>query len=188
MSSSSSTTSSEQESDSEQENPFLYYSALQPETAENVDCYEDAGLHPVHLNDILSASDNGRYRILHKLGSGCFSTVWFGQNLDKTHPGHRGVAVKYIAADQTGRSHEVEINKYLASRSSEDTGFQNFALCLDTFQATGPNGVHDIIVSEPAVLLRDLIYADAIEHLDDRLIFQQALSGVGLLHTHGVVH
>ncbi|KAJ7618411.1 kinase-like domain-containing protein [Roridomyces roridus] len=180
--------SPEQESDSE--DLFLYDALLSEDTAEEIECYYADGLHPVHLNDIVSASspDNSRYRILHKLGSGCFSTVWFGQNLEKTNLGHRGVAIKFIASDQTGKTHEVEISKYLASRSSEESGFQNFALCLDTFQVNGPNGVHDVIVSEPAILLADLFDNEAIGHLDDRLIFQQALAGVGFLHRNGVVH
>ncbi|KAJ7618410.1 kinase-like domain-containing protein [Roridomyces roridus] len=173
---------------SEGRNPFLYYTFLDPNIAEPIENYYADGLHPVHLNDIVSTSDNSRYRILHKLGSGGFSTVWFGQNLDKTHPGYRGVAVKFIAAIATGKNHEVEINKFLASRSSEDAGFQNLALCLDAFQVSGPNGVHDVIVSEPALLLPDLFRNNVIEHLDESLIFQQALSGVGFIHTHGVVH
>ena len=35
--------------------------------------YHRGGYHPVHLGDYLS---NGRYKILHKLGWGGYSTVW----------------------------------------------------------------------------------------------------------------
>ncbi|KAJ7618421.1 kinase-like domain-containing protein [Roridomyces roridus] len=167
--------------------PFLYSARFRSDI-EEIECYVVGGLHPVHLNDVVSASHNGRYRILHKLGFGSFSHVWLGQNLDQAHPGHRGVAVKFVAADQTRKTHEAEVNEYLASRSRGDPGFQNFALCLDTFQVSGPNGIHDVIISEPAILLLDLFYNDVMEHLDERLIFEQALSGVGFLHTHGVVH
>jgi serine/threonine-protein kinase SRPK3 len=35
--------------------------------------YHRGGYHPVHLGDCLS---NGRYKVLHKLGWGGYSTVW----------------------------------------------------------------------------------------------------------------
>jgi hypothetical protein len=35
--------------------------------------YHRGGYHPVHLGDSLS---NGRYKVLHKLGWGGYSTVW----------------------------------------------------------------------------------------------------------------
>jgi serine/threonine-protein kinase SRPK3 len=53
-----------------------------------VDCedltdYQPGGFHPVHLGDTFSKlphSENPRYRILHKLGSGSFSTVWLARD------------------------------------------------------------------------------------------------------------
>jgi hypothetical protein len=41
--------------------------------AEPLHRYHKGGYHPVHLGDLLS---NGRYKILHKLGWGGYSTVW----------------------------------------------------------------------------------------------------------------
>jgi hypothetical protein len=35
--------------------------------------YHGGGYHPIHLGDCLS---NGRYKVLHKLGWGGYSTVW----------------------------------------------------------------------------------------------------------------
>lgn len=40
---------------------------------EDVELYRPGGYHLVHLGDTLS---DGRYRIIHKLGFGGFSTVW----------------------------------------------------------------------------------------------------------------
>lgn len=39
---------------------------------EELEMYRKGGFHPVHLGDLY---DEGRYRIVHKLGAGGFSTV-----------------------------------------------------------------------------------------------------------------
>jgi hypothetical protein len=44
---------------------------------ENVNAYVPGGFHPIIIGDVLG---NGRYKILHKLGSGGFSTVWLTCN------------------------------------------------------------------------------------------------------------
>lgn len=53
--------------------------------AEEPEMYCAGGLHPIHINELYSscpnAPDRRRYRILHKLGYGVFSTVWFAQDL-----------------------------------------------------------------------------------------------------------
>jgi len=41
--------------------------------AEPLHRYHKGGYHPVHLGDYLS---DGRYKVLHKLGWGGYSTVW----------------------------------------------------------------------------------------------------------------
>lgn len=41
--------------------------------AEPLHRYQKGGYHPVHIGDLLN---NGRYKILHKLGWGGYSTVW----------------------------------------------------------------------------------------------------------------
>ncbi len=41
--------------------------------------YYVGGYHPVHLGE--RYGDGGRYKILHKLGNGTFSTVWLAKNL-----------------------------------------------------------------------------------------------------------
>jgi serine/threonine-protein kinase SRPK3 len=45
---------------------------------EDIERYERGGFHPVHLGD---RYDGGRYKIIHKLGAGGFSTVWLAQDL-----------------------------------------------------------------------------------------------------------
>lgn len=44
---------------------------------EDFEKYCPGGYHPICLNDTLH---NGRYRIVHKLGFGAFSTVWLARD------------------------------------------------------------------------------------------------------------
>ncbi|KAJ6465930.1 kinase-like domain-containing protein [Mycena vitilis] len=155
------------------------------ETTEQIYRYRPGGLHPVHLDDRFTSSgtDRHQYRILHKLGFGSYSSVWFGQNVALPN---RGVVLKFVAAQCTGKTSEVEINKYLASRSNEELGFRNFLFCHDTFQVDGPNGIHNVIVADPAILLSSLPLLSV--EFNEVEIIRQIFSGVAFLHKHGVVH
>ena len=45
--------------------------------AEPLNRYRIGGYHPVHLGDTFK---NDRYKILHKLGWGSYSTVWLARD------------------------------------------------------------------------------------------------------------
>ena len=55
------------------------------EDAERFSGYRPGGYHPVHLGE--RYGDEGRYKILHKLGNGTYSTVWLAEDL---------AAIKYV--------------------------------------------------------------------------------------------
>ena len=59
--------------------PHMYYTDV-IEAVENIDNYRTGGLHPVRLGDTYEGKR--RYKILLKLGYGCFSTVWLGRVLN----------------------------------------------------------------------------------------------------------
>lgn len=42
--------------------------------------YQPGGYHPVHLGDIYC----DRYKVIHKLGFGSYSTVWLARDLNST--------------------------------------------------------------------------------------------------------
>ena len=47
---------------------------------ESPDRYRPGGYHPVHLGDIY----HQRYKVIHKLGFGTYSTVWLARDLQAT--------------------------------------------------------------------------------------------------------
>lgn len=49
------------------------------EDAEPFSGYHVGGYHPVHLGE--RYGDGGRYKMLHKLGNGTYSTVWLAKDL-----------------------------------------------------------------------------------------------------------
>ncbi|KAJ8584648.1 hypothetical protein M405DRAFT_845044 [Rhizopogon salebrosus TDB-379] len=58
----------------------LYFWGDDPDYAERMGDYKMGGYHPVHLGDKFPSPDNPRYRVLHKLGSGAFATVWLAKD------------------------------------------------------------------------------------------------------------
>lgn len=94
--------------------------------------YQPGGFHPIHLDDVY---DGGRYRVIHKLGSGGFSTVWMAQDLQsKTLVSLRfmkaQVSASYEAGPALTMNDEVLINS------------DCFVTPMRSFWVDGPNGRH----------------------------------------------
>ncbi len=111
------------------------------EGVEVLERYRLGGYHPVQLGDEFSC---GRYRVIHKLGYGSFSTVW----LARDHLENRYVSLKVITAAASGVSSEAKIMHRLRQGNLDHSG-HNFVLSLlDDFWIDGPNGRHQCLVSE----------------------------------------
>src|ERR1700712_4991280 len=68
--------------------------------------YERGGHHPVHLGDYF---EEGRYHIIHKLGSGGFANVWLCRDMQP--PVTKYVTLKILLADtSTDDCPELRIN------------------------------------------------------------------------------
>lgn len=132
--------------------------------------YRPGGYHPIHLNDIV----NGRYRIIHKLGHGGFSTIWLARYEDQYF------ALKILIADASDR--EVTLIQSLQA----DTN-QTSRLLQDSFVITGPNGTHQCLVLEVAgPCLRKLM--GKLSKSLIRSAQKQIAQELAHLHSRGICH
>ncbi|KAK7754312.1 hypothetical protein SLS62_003605 [Diatrype stigma] len=99
--------------------------------------YEPGGHHPVHLRDLI----NGRYRIMHKLGSGGLANVWLCRDIQDS--GLKYVALKILLAEAStpdyGEFHLTELGNVVALGlfDSEDPDGVLKRICLKVTKALG---------------------------------------------------
>ncbi|KAK7757117.1 hypothetical protein SLS62_000664 [Diatrype stigma] len=101
--------------------------------------YEPGGHHPVHLGDML----HGRYKVIHKLGSGGYANIWLCRDTSSTTPKYR--ALKIIMAEgSTEECPELRVNqlKQHLGIDNKDSTSGYFCLPSDQFEINGPNGAH----------------------------------------------
>jgi len=151
------------------------------EGTESAYAYRPGGLHPIDIGDILA----DRYSIVHKLGHGGWSTIW----LAKDQQLQKYVAVKLGIAGSGSR--EIEILEQL-----HDGGFAPaqslIPRVLDHFVVHGPNGEHNAIVMEPAMVslydAKDRSNIWLFRLPVARAIAAQLVQAVAFLHHREFVH
>ncbi len=118
------------------------YNPLDFDGVESLERYCPGGYHPTLIGDEF---EQGRYRVVNKLGHGSSSTVWLTRDKAK----QRYVALKIVSAEASLTTGEVEILSYLR-KNPDDThpGHAYVHSYLERFWLTSPNGVHLCIVSE----------------------------------------
>lgn len=152
---------------------------------ESPDRYRPGGYHPVHLGDVY----HQRYRVIHKLGFGTYSTVWLARDLQSVSR-TRYVALKFAVAELTGTNNEIKIYRHLASKAGMHPGSERVLALLDHFRVEGPNGEHDVLVSQVVGPELEAVFNDeptVIQQSIKSLMHQVAL-GTSFLHHCGVVH
>jgi hypothetical protein len=155
-----------------------------PDT-ELVNEYRPGGLHPVHLGDKFH---DGRYEVKRKLGCGAFGTVWLVQD----HVASGFAALKVMRADADRR--ELGILRHLKTKCADIDDY--VVRLLDNFEHTGPNGVHQCIVTEvlgPSLAgieddLEDSFPDEVLPPDVAQSISLQIARGLARLHVAGVVH
>lgn len=103
---------------------------------EDLERYTPGGFHPVHIGDLYDA---GRYRIVHKLGAGGFSTVWLAW--DQEHG--KWVALKIFQADFS-KTDDCLPTSILDSYHVPSK--LRFSVQERSFTLKGPNGHHTCLV------------------------------------------
>lgn len=112
------------------------------EDVEDLDRYQPGGYHPVQIGDELN---DGRYRIVNKLGYGGYSTIWLARDQQMA----KYAAVKILTADSSDCTHEANLLSSLGNSSSR-SGRGIIPSLIDQFVVTGPNGKHRCIVTPAA--------------------------------------
>ncbi|CAK48152.1 hypothetical protein CBS115989_1948 [Aspergillus niger] len=154
-----------------------------PVNAEPLHRYTAGGYHPITLGNLLH---DGRYKILHKLGWGGYSTVWAAR--DEQYLEGRYVAINICVSENLSDrgDRQIDILKSLASS-------QHVVHILNHFDIEGPNGIHSCLVLE---MLGSSV-SDLVEErfADGRLpghiaksAAKQAMMGLNSLHRRKIAH
>jgi serine/threonine-protein kinase SRPK3 len=112
---------------------------------EDIERYHSGGYHPISIGD---AFDQGRYRVLHKLGSGGSSTVW----LVRDQREGKIVTLKAMRADVSSMSPSEMPELGIPQKLSDSVNIQ---VVDQHFLVQGPNGFHRIFIlpfSGPSIL------------------------------------
>lgn len=183
--------------------PLTYTSDV--DNAEPLDRYQPGGYHPIQLGDVLK---DGRYKILHKLGWGGYSTTWAAKdqryfylvrleyetvftNLLSDSEGQY-VAIKVSVSDMR-QTHKLEILRAISALPRHHPGWSHLNHILDHFTVVGPNGTHNCFVLE---LVGPSVTEAVASHCWDwrlpaklaKVFASQALQGLDLLASHGIGH
>ncbi|OJJ42593.1 hypothetical protein ASPZODRAFT_170077 [Penicilliopsis zonata CBS 506.65] len=149
---------------------------------EDPDRYRKNALHPVTIGDLFEC---GRYRIVHKLGSGSFGTVWLGR--DRTE--NRYVSLKILSADIPPDCKELRILQEITESTVNHKGREFVLQLLDHFTICGPNGHHLCIVAPVAgdrLARKPGLPYNSLEW--PRMIGLQVAEALGYLHILGIAH
>lgn len=151
---------------------------------ERLALYQPGGYHPVPIADRL----NKRYRVVHKLGYGTYSTTWLARDEQSS----KLVAVKVGTADSN--AHESEILNRLAKPAHTSQGQTEVSIppVLDHFSIQGPNGTHPCLVTIPARCsisdTKEASNSGLFQLTVARYLIAQLVLAVAQIHERGYVH
>lgn len=107
------------------------------EGVEKLEDYRPGGYHPVEIGNVF----HGRYRIVHKLGHGSYSTAW----LARDEKSWRYVAVKVCTADSNPKEMDI-LASLTGNQPSKVPSKKMIPSIVDSFNIQGPNGNHACLV------------------------------------------
>ncbi|KAJ7213957.1 kinase-like domain-containing protein, partial [Mycena pura] len=122
---------------------FLFLEDMEGCELESCVAYTLGGFCPIQLGCDLGSPP--RYRIIAKLGYGGYSTVWLAHD----RIAKRNVALKIVEARSSSSNEMNMLQRFKAF----DTEAPRVVQLLDAFEHTSPNGVHQVLVMEPVLLV-----------------------------------
>ena len=151
--------------------------------AEDPDLYRPGGLYPLQIGETLKDS---RYKILHKLGFGSWSTVWLAR--DQLEPSY--VSVKIVdGAGYDPHAIELEVSHRLEKGDFTHPGRQFTTALLDEFVVESPNGKHQCYVTDVAGPALTHPKGATYDNLKDaRVLVAQVYKAIQYIHSCGVIH
>ncbi|KFY78568.1 hypothetical protein V499_02312 [Pseudogymnoascus sp. VKM F-103] len=164
------------------ENEYVYIEDVEP-----MDRYRPGGYHLVSIGDKL----RDRYRVVHKLGHGGYSTTW----LARDERSQKLVAIKVGTAESNPR--KVNVLSALATTAQDTTARERcgrviIPSILDRFDIQGHNGIHPCYVTAlgQASISEALEASDTVMFQLDvaRALVAQLALGVAFIHSQGIVH
>jgi serine/threonine-protein kinase SRPK3 len=97
------------------------------------------------------------------------------------------VALKVVVARQSGRNNESKLLQWLGTRPKEHRGHIHILKLLDLFHIEGPNGTHEVLVTDVVCTIRALHFRKLLSPLSATICYQ-AMLGLAYLQEHGVTH
>ena len=163
---------------------------------EEIEDYQPGGYHPISIGDTF---DQGRYRILHKLGFGGSSTVWLARDQWEGKDRGRIATLKAMRADISSVS-PAEIPELAISQTLIESlppfHSADFQPVDHHFLVQGPNGSHRFLIyplAGPSILAMSdspgrvagsrRLRADLA-----RRVAKQTATALYYMHSAGVVH
>ncbi|KAJ5198596.1 uncharacterized protein N7498_007713 [Penicillium cinerascens] len=153
------------------------------EEVERLEKYQPGGYHPIMIGDVFQS----RYRVVHKLGYGTYSTTW----LCRDYRSNTYVAVKVGTAESSAR--EADVLEYLNHASPFDRpGREIIPSVKDRFILYGVNGTHPCYVTDLAMCnvsgAKNASYRRIFQARTARSLIAQLVLAVEFLHSKGVVY
>ena len=143
------------------------------------------GFHHTHIGETYKS---GRYKILHKLGSGSYGTVWLARDTKA----QRYVAFKITAAGNKLGQPERELYKHLANLGSNHPGKQHLVQPLDRFMMRGLHGIHTCLVMPllgPTVEQKaGSLISQILDYRVARRVATQLSESLAYMHSVGIGH
>lgn len=164
--------------------PSLFEYAPPIEGVETLERYKLGGYHPLAIGDMIKA----RYRVIHKLGHGTYSTTWLCWDDQSSIY----AAVKVGTGDSNPREPEVLGRLNSACSSLNHPGRAMVPTVQDRFVSRGPNGIHPCYVTAPAMGsisgTKDGSYNRLFQAGTARSLIAQLVLAVAYVHAGGIVH